>query len=303
MANTSTKTATTTQVKQVVDSEALKVLLQNCNPQAQAELRALWRDVNTLESNTLSKMWTLGRRLNNLRKEEYRKPREGDELIDTMDLATQILRSHSASYCNKMAQLHRAFPTETDRDNLVALRTKSGRSLTWQHLEQLLKLLEEGSRELFEAQLQRTLDEDLTPQQIEQLIKQNKRLAGKPESRGGGRPTLVPKGMLGRATRLITQLQVLRKNANEIYDHPEHNFLSTVKDMSQGAVAAESTSILDLVTAMRGDMTALRDFFDAKLNTEFPALEEYVQSCVVAQATQVGADEAAELEAADTAAV
>lgn len=296
---TKTTSNTSTEVK-TVESEELRTLLQNCNPQAQAELRALWRDHNALVSNNLTKMWTFGRRITNLKKEEYRKPRSGDEPIDTMKLVGQIIQhTHSDSYCNKMAQLYRAFPTEADRDRLVAMRSKGGRPLTWPHLEQLLKFLEEGNRALFDAQLQRCLDEELTPDQLAQLIKQTNRLSGKSESRGGGRPTLVPKGFLGRATRFIEQVQVMVKNSNEIYDHADHNFLNTLKDMPQAEIAAQSEELLDLITTMRNGASSLRDIFDNKLQNEFPAIEEYVQSCVVAAAAQAGASEAAELEAAD----
>lgn len=293
---TSRQTTTTTNV----EPEWLQEKLANVNPQCSAEIRSMFRENNGLASLNLAKMWAQGKHAENLRsKPEYKKPKRGDEPVNPIALAAEIL-GVSDGYVNKMAQLYRAFDTERKKEELLSYRMANGKPLTWGHLEQLLKLYsDEASRARFDEQLRFALNNNLTPDDIDKQIKLWRTVKGEKESRGGGRPTQIPPTFEGRYTRLVQHTDIICKNVPEIYEHPEHNFLETLKEMPQGKVADKAEEYKAMFSKMRENLETLRKFCDAQLQSAFPQALGYIETCVQAQAAAQGHSDAKELELAD----
>jgi len=291
---------TTETVTQKAEPSLIKQKLENVNPQAAAEIRRFLDVEEKLVTYTLQRMWHLGRCAENLRSNPgMNKAKHGDEPINPIKILAELV-DKSESFINKMAQLFRAFPKDSDRDRLLNYRMVSGAPLTWAHMEALIPLYsDEGSRSVFDNLIQRTLAESLTPKEIMQVIASTKNPDGRPTTRGGGRPTNVPPTLGGKATRLITQTDVLVKNIPEIYEHETHNFMASLKEMGQEVVAEKATEIKHNFIRIRENLAALQAFCARTLDDVIPEAEQYIAACINAKAASDGKHQAEALEATD----
>jgi hypothetical protein len=288
------------QLKEKQDPPLLREKLARCNQQCAAALRAIHNDQVSMTGNNLLKMWVQGRRIESLKREEMRRPRDDGELLNPVQIAAEIIGC-SEGYANKMGQLYRAFPKESDRERLLGYRMKtSGKGLTWPHLEQLLKLfLPDGSNAAFEETLQATLTNEWTAEQVCAHIKLMRTMSGKKESRGGGRPTNIPPTFNGRAQRLLQQARALVKGVGEIYEHPTYNFLATVQGMGQGELAEKAPEVLNLVGQLEEQLRRVQEFCVKQLAAGLGLVRQHVERCVQAQSLSNGHTAASKLEAAD----
>lgn len=300
--NTILKTKTTRKLRETTeDPPKLAANLVNCNSGCQRVLRWLHQSKVQMGNTNLARMLDNGERLEDLRTNvKHREPAEGDEPVNPMQLAAAVMGC-TEGYCNKMAQLYRAFSTPARREELLAHRfPSSGAPLTWMHMEQLLKLYsDENSIVAFNDLLRQTLENEWSPDDVEAKIHQMKRLSGQPETRGGGRPTKVPRSLEQRANRLIKQTDVIVKNAGEIYNHEEHGFLPALKNLSQADVASKADELLDLTNKLKDNLTKVHELCTLKLGSDLPAMETYIRDCVRAAAESGGKKEAAMLEMVD----
>jgi hypothetical protein len=286
MADTRTKHRQINQkVEKTEDPKLLLEILTNVNSACESEMRAYVREGNNQQANILSRMWVQGRRIENLKRPEYQKAKDGGKPINPVALLAKY-EGVSESYLDKKARLYRVFKTEEERDKLLSLRMKnSGKPLTWAHMEQLLKFYpaDGKSTEAYDNMLKRTLEEDLAPADIDQHLKSSRRVNGEQEARGGGRPVSVPPTLHGRLSKAIKQTDALMRAFEEIYDNDEYNFIQSVKDMDQEAVAQSSNELVTTIGKLRDNMEELVQAMQAKVRHEIPEVFEYIRECVAAK--------------------
>ena len=286
--------------KQSADTTLFTELTANLTAQCVAELRSFVRDADNLSTANLAKMWVQGKRVCNLEKPEFKKSKTGEK-VDPLSILDQLFKDvYRPSYLAKMRQLYQAFPTEADRDRLLAMRMKkSGRPLTWPHLEYLLKYYKhEQPRDTFDSMLQKTCENDWSPAELDEMIKQGRVRAGEAPTRGGGRPLNVPATFEGRMVRAIGQLEVFIKNDDAIYHAETYNPLTTLKGLPQAEVTAKKQEITGYVSRVRQLATQASQRAE-RLAKDMDEIDEFLKKCDEDSADPVGKKEAASIDDED----
>lgn len=262
------------------DPPELSGLLADCNEECAASLRELWRLDKTIKRSTLLVMWQQGEIIERLRQEAYSRPAEGIDPVNPVAIAASILE-RDERYVNKVGQLYRAFPSEGAREMLLSLRMRrSGKPLTWAHMEQLLKrFADEGRNDEFQRLIKKALDNDWSALDIEQYLKNQRTESGAETSRGGGRPTAVPPRFDGRINRLLSHLSVVNKNAQEIYRNPSYDFVASISEMSQREVADNAGQIETAIGRLRTEFESMRQLLDDLETRQLPAVLDIVHKC------------------------
>jgi hypothetical protein len=273
---------------------------RNCNTKCRVMIRKVFDADVTRASTSLTWMWEQGRTVYMLQNdEELLDPVKGNEPVNPIAILSKLIGC-SDVYLRKMAQLYRAFPTEEDIKEITSRRmARSGRALSWSHMERLLRLHStDGPNTKFVDMMEQTLKSDWSPEELEQRIKQMRRRQGQKASRGGGRPTNVPPTFDGRAVRFIQQTDVVLKNAAEIYTHPQFNLTETVKALSVEQVADKAGELRDLAEQVKHKAFEASSTYQeiAKGASESIA---YIDKCVQRRAVQAGRAEADRLDAED----
>lgn len=279
------------------EAPALTKLLRVCNESCAALIREGVRRHTSSVTATIEEKWRLGEIVQDLYDDKNHKPKvPGASSVNGVRLLAEAINC-STSYLNKCGQVKAMFETEADLDRFTSLRTRRGQPLTFAHLEQLMRLhTKQGDNSAYQRLLRLALDEDLTPDQIDQRIRAVKAASGTPLG-AGGRPTPIPPTLTGRLSRLLDHTDLIVKNDGEIYSHPDHNFTAAAKDMPQSEVASNAPELRAMIGRARSNMAALKAMFERKA-AEFDGLEAYIAQCELTLAHQTGKDIADSLEAA-----
>ena len=277
------------------EPEALTEALKTCSDVCAGLIRKAVAFHNKDVADTLEKKWHLGEVVEDLREGDYTKPKNGNKPVNPVAVLSLAIGC-SPSYLNKSAQLYRAYPTPDKLAWLTSRRTKQGKPLTYGHLEQLLRLRSDtDSNAQYDKVLKTTLEEDLTPEQIDNVIKSDKRQKGE-STRKGGRPIAVPATVQQQFSRLLDQTEVIIKNDGELYSNEQHSFMARVKSMPQSVVAKDGKNLHDLLSKSRGNMTKLIAVFSTMIGS-MAEIDEYVSKCENAMAHQDGKAAADAIEA------
>jgi hypothetical protein len=269
------------EVDRVADPPELVKLLNNCNEECAEDLRSLHRLVTGGERSNLQLVWQQGALIERLRREEASKPKTGVVPVNAVLLASKIME-RDPRYVNKVGQFWRAFPSQEELDKVVSLRMrKNGKPLAWSHFELLLRFWsEDGDNRQFQSLLKKTVDNSWTISELENHIKTKRRVDGDEESRGGGRPVVVPPTFEGRATRLHDQASLLAVSAREIYLNESNSLYAAIRGMSQHQVAVRAAEILASLDRIEQHGEEVLKLFEELKTKQFPESRRFVESCV-----------------------
>lgn len=238
--------------------EDVKDRLRQCSTECAILIRQAVVLHNKAVSETIEKKWNLGIIVEELREAEVETVKKGQKAAKAVNILADILGC-SISYLNKSAQLYRAFPTKDKLEWLLAQRTVNHKPLTFGHVEQLLRLhSEDGDNSLFHKMLQKTLNEDLSPEQIDREIKTMQALAGQ-ETRNAGRPIAIPRNMEQQFARILEQLDTLTKMMTTVYLNDPYRFSTRIHEMSQSQIVSQKPVIQHLIEETKKKLMILQN--------------------------------------------
>lgn len=285
------------------ESPAIQEILSRVNDRCAKQFRIFIRASERANRGHLADMWEQGRVVETVRDKEYRSPREGEGLVNTIAALAQIAGC-SESYLNKMSQFYRLCPTEPQKKEVLSLRLANGNPLIYAHWEQLVKFAPakpEDSRAELDALLAKTIENSWSPMELAGHIKMAREAAQKTQ-RGGGRPTTIPPTFHGRLAKVVKQTGILLKSVREIYSHQSYNLYEALKALSQEEIAADSDNLMAGVKALATNLRDIGDWCQEMLDDAIPDVSTHIQKCACSHAEQAGRDAAAAIEAEDDAA-
>jgi hypothetical protein len=285
----------------ISESSFLNKLLANVDTRLATEVVAFFNFYTEATTQSLSRMWEYGRRVEHLRQPEFSKTEGGAGRIAVSELLANSI-GRSTSWLNKMAQLYRAYDSESKRRELLGMKLENGCPVSWKHLEQLLKLYPDkptDSKAAFVAMQKEMISKSLTPTDLEQRVATHNALTGQGGSKNAGRPIRIPADFRGRVARLIRETDAILKSAREIYASPQYGFLASIREMSQPKVAKESEQLAHEVAAVRSRLREILDVTNDRILSELDQAQKYIQQCSTSHVESTGKSDAAELDAAD----
>jgi hypothetical protein len=265
----------------IKDPQLLSEILQGCSPACADQLRELHRLASTGTTRTLTVMWRQGQVIERLRDREMTCTENELARVNPVLLASRILE-RDVRYVNRVGQFFRAFPRKEELECVLSLRlADTGRPLSWPHFEQLLKVFsEDGLNNAFDLLLRKTIENSWSPDDIETHLKNTRRANGEEESRGGGRPTVIPATFDKKVTRLTAHAGILAKNAEEIYLHKQHSLLASIQRMSQHEVAQRADELKAAMVRIEEMGREVQEMFKRLETEQFPEARKFIQDCV-----------------------
>lgn len=278
----------------------LDKVLVPCNKSCANIIRAVDKRHRTAATHELETIFFIGDKVEELRRTPaLLRPTVGEIAINPVKSIAEVICA-SVSYVNQMAQCARHYPDPTFRAELMAHRLENGAPLTWPHLRALMPLHSEdgGSNEGFDAMMLRVLRENMSPQQITDALKSQRRQNGEKASRGGGRPLAIPRTFDGLCTRLCKQLEVLNKDVKNIYDSEEYTFVTRLKELSQEGLTERAGAIFERLKTARELMIAALDGLNS-VDARLIEAQNFQAQSQQASSEDAGRAAAAVLDAAD----
>jgi hypothetical protein len=256
--------------------------LADITPECREDLLQLMEDFREHDASNLESIWKIGRDFEAYKGRHTNRPILGGHCVDVVQLAADVVK-RSLQSLNQTGQFWRLFPTLEDKDKLLSMRTRSGLSLSWNCIRNLMPLSSVGGNNTcFEEGLRLCVANDWTPADIGHYIDAQRaaaRIRDKYKGHAGGRKPATGT-VSSRCDRLIHQTREMLRSALLLYDHPELNVLDSLRALPQEQVGLKSAEFIDLLCTMRDNMTQLDEFFQKHIREVIPAALEYVAGCV-----------------------
>lgn len=204
------------------------------NPALLKVVTEMDKKLETFARNSFRFIWDLGEQLNVIQDQEKKYgPDPFAQIAKALDYTNR-----SSLY--KARQFRSCFSSD-ELDLLMNSRSAlSGNRLSWRHVEVLMQCKSARQRARL---IKDTCDQDLT---VEELFKMVRKGDVKGDDKhAGGRKVKVPPTISGRIENLQKYAEIIVRNENLIWHHPENGFKVTVEKLDPSKVTPELVAQLE----------------------------------------------------------